>query len=941
MDEAGLHRHTPTITAMDPRGLISRTVRYARESTGAMAESRIERTVHDPAGRIESQWDARLSAAATGDPAVRPNVSTLWSLGGLPLLQVRADAGPSAKLHEDSGAEVAHWDGRGTFRTLSYDALARPVAAHEQLAGDAGRCIERWRYGGIDASTSNGCGRLLGHDDPAGRHAYGAYSLTGMPQLESRWFLRNLERPDWPAGESDGGELLQPDANETQRQHDATGLLLHQLNAEGCAHSKRYTVAGLSARQSILLPDAGEQLLFSDIQYDADQRIVSQTLSGGMVAKTTYDPASGFLVRMVTLGARGGAVQDLAYSYDPRGNVRELTDATVAVRYWGGFRTDGTESFRYDTLDQLVEASGREGGGMPLGPCLPDYQPIGAGVVTNYVQRYTYDTGGNLVRMRHTGVNAHTMVVTPSSRSNRALPLGDDGSPPDEDAIAAAFDGCGNLRWLQPGGSELHWTGRNELGQVSGVRRAQGDDDTERYIYDGNSHRLRKVTSRAANGAIRSTEVRYLPGREWHTDEITSRTWIVMAVASGHATVCVTRWLEGRPEDALQDMTRYALGDRLGSVRAEIDTDGAPISLEAYYPFGGTAWRATGDVVRADYRTVRHAGKERDESGLYAYRFRYYAPWTCRWISADPGGEIDTLNLFGFVRNNPASTVDRHGLMWQPLGDFELPSIDDFDEGMLPPSESHSSQASVRSTELRRLEAWQAREDVQPFEPDTALADARPGELWRDTSEWMGKAFLPPAELYFFDPELETRLSTVNETFRARHDLVRDHFHHGVLPGNSHRIKSTSRTESTRGYDEFDITYTPEKWIRHSVFKRSRSRDYFVSDIMRFQYEYVSKRAGFFGQLPSVVEDAMVVNLETQQIAEALPNRSQGMLKAYLEKMPSTKGMRFTFQDFGLEPRSVARCNEDLFYGLFWDLAVKVGPEASRRSPIPGNRKLH
>ena len=50
-----------------------------------------------------------------------------------------------------------------------------------------------------------------------------------------------------------------------------------------------------------------------------------------------------------------------------------------------------------------------------------------------------------------------------------------------------------------------------------------------------------------------------------------------------------------------------------------------------------------------------------DECGLYYYGARYYAPWLQRWVSADPQGDVDGLNLYGFVGNNPLRYVDHVG----------------------------------------------------------------------------------------------------------------------------------------------------------------------------------------------------------------------------------------------------------------------------------------
>ncbi|XVN21028.1 RHS repeat-associated core domain-containing protein [Pseudomonas corrugata] len=67
--------------------------------------------------------------------------------------------------------------------------------------------------------------------------------------------------------------------------------------------------------------------------------------------------------------------------------------------------------------------------------------------------------------------------------------------------------------------------------------------------------------------------------------------------------------------------------------------------------------------MEAGYKTLRYSGQEMDASGLYYYGARYYAPWLQRWVSSDPAGDLDGLNLYGFVGNNPIIFTDFSGLM--------------------------------------------------------------------------------------------------------------------------------------------------------------------------------------------------------------------------------------------------------------------------------------
>ncbi len=67
--------------------------------------------------------------------------------------------------------------------------------------------------------------------------------------------------------------------------------------------------------------------------------------------------------------------------------------------------------------------------------------------------------------------------------------------------------------------------------------------------------------------------------------------------------------------------------------------------------------------IEVNYRRYRYSGKERDdETGLYYYGARYYAPWLGRWISPDPAGTIDGFNLYQFVLGDPVRFSDPHGM---------------------------------------------------------------------------------------------------------------------------------------------------------------------------------------------------------------------------------------------------------------------------------------
>lgn len=112
--------------------------------------------------------------------------------------------------------------------------------------------------------------------------------------------------------------------------------------------------------------------------------------------------------------------------------------------------------------------------------------------------------------------------------------------------------------------------------------------------------------------------------------------------------------------DAAQ--SRRFLTDMLNSVLAELKEDsGATVaSSYAYSPYGNTVALGADAALNA----IRYTSREADPGGLYFYRARYYDPTLGggRFLSEDPTGLLDGLNVYAYVGNSPLSHVDSDGL---------------------------------------------------------------------------------------------------------------------------------------------------------------------------------------------------------------------------------------------------------------------------------------
>lgn len=655
-----LHAHTPLVTGLDGRGLTVRITAYRKVHELDEPLAQTSRMAYDAAGRLTALWDPRLWALAEQDAASPANRTYRYSLAATPLLTENVDAGWKLVLLSEAGTLIETRDARGSTRRIRYDPWLRPVATVEIDAQQNTRTIIRSTYAdnSEESAEHNRCGQLVRLDDTAGSLHFPDYGVPGHLLSQSRQFLKTLDQPDW-SDATDYLDLVEAQAFTTRWQYNALGEPTQQIDARGNAQRAAYSVAGNLEGVYLRPKTQNEIALVEGMAYNAQGQVEAQTAGNGVVSRAVYELSTSLLQSVTATRADGRVLQSLLYAYDPVGNVLQIEDRAQPVRFFANQRIEPVSGYRYDTLYQLIEATGREvRTGASHGPALPVLQalPPDPNQIGNYTQRYDYDSAGNLLQMRHVGAHAFTRTMRVAALSNRSLPEAE----VDVD-FDTAFDAAGNQLQLVRG-QTLTWDLRNQLQQISTVTRTTAANDNEFYVYEGQGQRCRKVHSTQTSNRPLNDEVRYLPGLEIRSTA-DGEVLDVMTVQAGRGKVRLLHWQSGKPAGIDNDQLRYSLDDHLGSSTLELDHQAGLISQEGYYPFGGTAWWAARSAVEAKYKTVRYSGKERDPSGLYYYGFRYYAAWLQRWINPDPAGDIDGLNLYQMLGNNPVSRIDADGRM--------------------------------------------------------------------------------------------------------------------------------------------------------------------------------------------------------------------------------------------------------------------------------------
>ncbi|MDR0219482.1 MAG: RHS repeat protein [Enterobacteriaceae bacterium] len=734
-----LFTKTPSVTVFDHRGLAIRNIAYARHpDTPEITEELVTRQQYDTRGFLTQIATPRQYQTGLA------NFTYQNDLTGTRRRTQSADAGISITLNDAEGRSLLMVTGIGVdgedkedrsqavTQTWQYEESALPgrlLSITEQLTGGSANVTERFIWAGNteDEQKNNLAGQNVSHYDTAGLVQTNSVALSGELLSVTRRLLKDIDKMEsavnWPGNDSTvWNGLLDDEAYITQTTSDATGATLTTVDAAGNQQRILYDVAGLLKETWLQLKNGPEQVIIKSLAYSAAGQKLREEHGNGVVNTYSYEPETQRLTGTRTERPQGHpqgqkVLQDLHYEYDPVGNILRLTNNAEETRFWRNQAVVPENTYVYDSLYQLARATGREMANIgQQNSNLPPPVAFDNATYTNYSRAYSYDSAGNLTRIQHSAPasgNNYTINVTVSDRSNRAVL---DQLTENASEVEAQFTAQGLQKQLLPG-IQLNWTLRGELQSVVSVARnasvnGRSDDDGEIYCYGANSQRVLKVSSQKTSGdGMQSQRVTYLPGLELRTTsngslEIEKRQ--VITVGSGLAQVL--HWEAGKPADITNDLLRYSYSHSNGSQGLEVDGDGNIISMEEFYPYGGTAVWIARSEIEADYKTLRYAGKERDATGLYYYGYRYYQPWAGRWLSADPAGEMGGINLFQMVMNNPVNYHDPAGL--SPVKDVAFETIAN-DKFQYPKEGTHDNKKKETERAFAAVNARHGREEPE------------------------------------------------------------------------------------------------------------------------------------------------------------------------------------------------------------------------------------
>jgi RHS repeat-associated protein len=166
--------------------------------------------------------------------------------------------------------------------------------------------------------------------------------------------------------------------------------------------------------------------------------------------------------------------------------------------------------------------------------------------------------------------------------------------------------------------------------------------DAGSFGYDGNLRRVKQVIDGKTIYTIYDRS-----GSMLTRHEITAGKMIDHLSLGGQTFVRVTN---GVPS--------YPLNDHLGSAFMVASQSGAVLASDTFNftPFGQGIGNDPGSTNRQGY-----TGHIEDETGLTYMQARYYDPVIGRFLSPDPTGYADGLNVYAYVGNDPVNRTDPTG----------------------------------------------------------------------------------------------------------------------------------------------------------------------------------------------------------------------------------------------------------------------------------------
>lgn len=672
--EAQKHANTPSSVYLDSLGRPVLSVAHNGKDTNN--KDRLYTTFI----QLDIEGNARSIIDSKGNTVM----SYKYDMLGHRVYQNSMDAGERWVFNNLMGNPIHRWDSRNHIFTFTYDAVQRPnsIKVEEGDGAALDNVYEFIEYGEGQNNQyqKNLRGQVIQQYDTAGRVQNLQFDFKGNILESSRELNANYKDvPDWIQANRNN-PIFDTDLTTytSKMEYDALNRAVKTTTPDDSITKPVFNEAGLLEQVKVTQSGIAEKFFVKDIDYDAKgqrEKIIYGDKNNNILATThyKYDQETFRLVHLKTTKANGDILQSLYYTYDPVGNITEIEDKAIPVKFFNNQKIEGKASYSYDALYRLKEATGREHAGQAInfGQCdnwqdkafVKSYNPGDDMAFRNYTQKFSYDPVGNILEMKH-DVNAGSWKrnYEYESQNNRlsTTTIGGQVYMYPHHAEHGFIESLPHL-------SIMEWNFKDELQAVSKQQVCNDNKppETTYYVYDANGQRVRKITEINGGGSKKAERV-YLAGVEVYkkyTGHHTGLERTTLHIMDDTRRIAMIDTRNNINDDTDQRTVRFQFSNHLGSASLELGDSGEVISYEEYHPFGTTAYQAVNRDVKAAAKRYRYSGKEKDEeTGLNYYGARYGMPWLCRWLKPDPLKEkYFDVSSYNFTLNNPIRIIDPDG----------------------------------------------------------------------------------------------------------------------------------------------------------------------------------------------------------------------------------------------------------------------------------------
>lgn len=312
------------------------------------------------------------------------------------------------------------------------------------------------------------------------------------------------------------------------------------------------------------------------------------------------------------------AIQDLRFEYDNSYNLNLKTDLVNNM----------TESYGYDNLNRLMSVTKK---GQPAAALTLEYKPNGNILSKSDQGLYDYDSVANnrVVFVTRKGVVKHEFQ----------------------------YDENGNLSADVTNGLAISYNSFNKATVISLVNEVDSLD------YGAGNEEIRKRSFK--DDMLTKSVIRPFKNYEIVTENEKVTRIHYVTVGSELIAIRHSTKTGNEPETSFN---HYIHNDLLGSIQVITDQDGIVLTEYAYSAFGERKI-VKGQSALSDRGYTMH--KHLDEYGIINAGGRIYLPGIGRFASADPfvqdPNNLQNLNRYSYVLNNPMSNVDPSGFLFKKL----------------------------------------------------------------------------------------------------------------------------------------------------------------------------------------------------------------------------------------------------------------------------------